>query len=92
MRNTPYAEERARASLSLEQSECRIERLFVKKERKEEIRFSWWKEGRMLPRPLDLPEKDLLSLLALGMKNDVFSDEFLAGLRDSVNVHLRGVD
>jgi hypothetical protein len=83
MRNTPYAEERARAEID----ECRIERLYVKKHKRVEYRFSWWPNGRMIPRPLDAPEKTLLKLVEEAIKQDVFEPSALDGLRRALAVH-----
>jgi len=44
-------------------------------------RFSWWKEGRMVPRPLDATEDQLLALLKNALLEGVFSQRFLANLR-----------
>jgi hypothetical protein len=72
LRNTKYAEELARAVLKLPSGdEARIERLRMKKTDTVEIRFSWWKEGRIVPRPLDLPETTLTKLLAAGIREGV---------------------
>jgi hypothetical protein len=62
-------------------SEGRIELLHVKKQNQEEIRFSWWRDGRIIPRPLDLPEAKLLDLLKDGFEKGVLSPEFLNKLR-----------
>lgn len=77
MRDTEYARELATAEIG----QSRIERLFVKDLGQEEIRFSWWKDGQMMARPLDLPEDELLELLALALKQNVFSTKFKLGLR-----------
>ena len=71
-RDTDYARE----IVSVENNGCKIERLFVKELNQEEIRFSWWKNGRMMNRPLDLPEDELLVLLELACNENVFTDEF----------------
>lgn len=76
MRSTNYANLIAEADIGGH----RIERLFVKDQNQEEIRFSWWKDGRMATRPLDLPEAELLPLLKLAIENDVFSETFLREL------------
>jgi hypothetical protein len=65
MRDTEYATETASATMNA----CRIERLYVKGEGQVEIRFSWWPDGHMANRPLDLPEEELLPLLAAAMKS-----------------------
>ncbi len=72
MRDTGYARELARADIGGH----RIERLYVKDRGEEEIRFSWWKDGRMQTRPLDLPEDQLLPLLAEAIREGVFSKRF----------------
>lgn len=76
MRDTPYATEVATAEVD----NCRIERLFVKPENQVEIRFSWWPEGNMANRPLDVPEPLLLRLMAEAIRQKVFSDDFLSDL------------
>ena len=81
-RDTPYAKELKRGTLRLQDdSEARIERLFVKSEGQEEIRLSWWKDGKMVVRPLDLPEQDLISLIAIGVSTGVFSPDGIVKLR-----------
>lgn len=83
-RDTDYAAELARATLPFPgtDEEARLERLYVKKLGQEEVRFSWWKAGRMVMRPLDLPEADLLVLLRDGAASGVLSPEFVAALRE----------
>ena len=76
MRDTEYAAELASSRLG----DIRIERLFVKPENQEEIRISWWPEGRMANRPVDVPEKDLITLLARGIREGVLSAQFLPKL------------
>jgi hypothetical protein len=69
MRDTSYATEIARASIGFDAAnEGRIERIHVKEQGQDEIRFSCWKDGRMTPRPLDLSENDLLTLLQMQSK------------------------
>ena len=84
LRDTSYATELAHGSVSFpDGSEGRLERLRFKEGTdagKEGIRFSWWKEGRMVPRPLDATEDQLLSLLRESLQKKVFSDRFPADL------------
>jgi len=83
MRDTEYATERATASIAFDASnEGRIEHIFVKETAQDEIRFSWWKDGRMTPRPLDLSENDLLTLLHNAIDGGIFTPDFRARLRD----------
>lgn len=82
MRDTPYARELITASFEFpDHSEGRIERLFVKPRAQEEIRFSWWKAKRMLPRPLDATEEQLLTLLKNAIKAGIFSENFRRQLK-----------
>ncbi len=83
MRDTDYATE-----IRTTGGEERIERLFVKESGVEEIRFSWWPNGKFAPRPLDMPEGDLLVLIGRAISNGVFSDDFLKGLQTTLNGHL----
>jgi hypothetical protein len=76
MRDTRYATEIA----SAESNHCRIERIHVKSHGRDEIRFSWWPNGRMANRPLDLPEDELLALVEQALSNGVFSGDFLRRL------------
>jgi hypothetical protein len=89
MRDTPYATERATAEVGA----CRIERIFVKAENggqgQEEIRFSWWPDGRMANRPLDVPEPLLLELMAEAIRCRVFTEPFLQGLTRLLADHAR---
>lgn len=81
-RDTTYARELASATFVDGDSEIRIERLYVKESGLEEIRFSWWRKGRLIPRPPDLPESQLLPLLGSAISEGVFSKEFLARLKE----------
>jgi hypothetical protein len=55
LRDTSYATELSTSTFtSSGGDEARVERLWIKELEREEIRLSWWKDGRLLPRPLDL--------------------------------------
>jgi hypothetical protein len=72
MRDTEYAKELASSILKFPSGdEARIERLLIKSSGQEEIRLSWWCEGRMMMRPLDLSERDLFTLLVNGIRDGV---------------------
>ena len=72
MRDTEYAKELASVSVG----GATIERLYIKEEEQEEIRFSWWKDGRLMMRPLDVTEATLLELLEQAFSEDIFTDGF----------------
>src|SRR5262245_47116000 len=76
LRDTPYATEKATA----EYRRQRIERIFIKLTKRHEIRFSWWPDGQMAPRPLDIPEDELLRLIGRAIEKNVFTPEFLNDL------------
>jgi hypothetical protein len=80
MRETRYARERATADIHGQ----RIERIFVKEQGQDEIRFSWWKDGGMMMRPLDLPESELLPLLREAIMKGVFTEQFLKELHETL--------
>ncbi len=91
MRDTEYAKELASASVPVKgqrKEDVKVERLLIKETNVVEIRWSWWVEGRMMNRPLDLPEDMLLTLFQAGMKKSVFTTDFLVGLRNRIDAHL----
>jgi hypothetical protein len=84
MRETKYAKElREPGSFKWPDgiSEARIERLLIKETEVEEIRFSWWKDGKIATRPLDIGEDDLIALFEDAVAKGVFTDTFKAKLR-----------
>ena len=86
MRDTKYATELREPGVVRwpTGSEGRIERLFIKKSSTEAIRFSWWKDGKLATRPLDLSEDDLLILFKDAVANHVFTDSFLSRLKQAL--------
>src|SRR6266567_8095102 len=88
LRDTKYARELATAKLPSGPSGSSfvaIERIYVNQAEQMEIRFSWWEGSRMMPRPLDLPEDELLPLLSAAFRAGVFSEAFTESLRVVVN-------
>jgi hypothetical protein len=83
MRDTPYATELATADID----GFRIERLRIKEHDQEAIRFSWWKDGTLTMRPLDITEPRLLPLMRSAMNQGVFTDDFLRGLQAVLAEH-----
>jgi hypothetical protein len=63
----------------------RIERVSVKDAARDEIRFSWWPNGRFSRNPLVITEDELLSLFREAIKADVFADPFLRDLGRLLN-------
>lgn len=84
MLDTTYAKELCEPGVKewpLSREEARIERLRIKATNVEEIRFSWWKNGKIVPRPLDLTEADLIELIQSAVEKNVLSPKFLSDLR-----------
>jgi len=80
MRDTPYAKELTKAA---DVDGARIELLQIVGISEPEIRFSWWKDGKFVPRPLDLSEDDLLKLMRQAiLERAVFTPKFLHGLQE----------
>jgi hypothetical protein len=83
LRETRFLRELAIAKLPIGgKAFAAVERLFVKKSKREEIRFSLWQGAKMQAKPLGLPEAELLPLLKAGLAAGVFSDDFTRGLRE----------
>ncbi len=81
LRKTAYAELCADARLELGGgAEVRLERLWVKGRAEETMRLSWWKNGRMVPRPADLSEAQLITLIERGINGKVLTPFFLRQL------------
>src|SRR5262249_25579 len=63
----------------------RIERVLVKDDGQQEIRFSWWPNGRFNRNPLVITESELLPLMSEAIRSRVVSDQFLRDLRTSLD-------
>ena len=61
--------------------EIRMERLLVKSTNEEEIRFSWWKDGKFITRPMHATEEQLLALFKDGIEKDVLTLNFRQRLK-----------
>jgi hypothetical protein len=86
LRNTAYAEELAEPAVIVFPggSEGRIEYLKFKQgdvSGEDGYRFSWWRDARLLPRPLDVTEEECLRLFETAVQRGVFAESFLKGLR-----------
>ena len=67
-----------------------IEKIIVKELNQEEIRFVYFKDTikmqeQLVARPLDLPEEDLIKLIKISIKKNVFSDQFILDLKEFIN-------
>jgi hypothetical protein len=77
MRDTDYATELVPPAVVKfpDGDEARLERLHIKSNESVAVRLSWWKDGRMMMRPLDLSEADLMRLLAKALRQGVLLPE-----------------
>lgn len=67
-----------------------IEQVFIKSKRREEIRFSLYKdtitrENRYIPRSLDLTELEFIDLIRAPLKENVFSKECIQMLKQVID-------
>lgn len=67
-----------------------IEKIFIKKKSREEIRFSVYKDTvrsdeTYIPRSLDVTEQELLQLIKEAIEKAVFSKEFIKSLNEMLN-------
>ena len=85
-RNTPYAYELASADLGGQ----RIERILVKATWQQTIRFGKWMPGRFQTRPLEIPEDELIILVADAMAAGVFTRGFIDDLRAVLDAQIDG--
>lgn len=60
---------------------ARIERIFLRDELRQAVRFSDWRGGRFNPRALEIGEDELIVLLGDAIALGVFSLAFLCELR-----------
>ena len=83
VRETKYAREVLEPAVIKwrDNSEGRIERLLIKKTNQVEIRFSWWKAGKFVTRPLYLSEDDLITLFQDAVNKNVFTNSFRSKLK-----------
>jgi hypothetical protein len=82
VRETKYAKILAEAVIGLpEGHQAKAERLIVKAWGTEELRFSWWNQGRFMPRPLDMEESDWIELFREAIMEGVFTQEFIKNLK-----------
>lgn len=68
-----------------------IEKILVKELNQEEIRFVYFKDTirmseQLVARPLDLPEKDLIKLIQISIKQNIFSKEFIFKLKEILSI------
>lgn len=56
---------------------AKAERILVKSDRKERIRFSWWPNNNYVPQALVLQEDEWIRLFDKAVKEDIFTQDFI---------------
>lgn len=90
IKSTKYCDLLVQASVIDEEYTYCIERIYIKDKKRHEIRFSLYKDtikadNRYIPRSLDVTELELIGLIKASLKENVFSDDFIAMLKQEIN-------
>ena len=76
----------ASASISLGNEVGKIERLPINEDGQGQIRFSIWRQGKLLQRPLSLTEKELVALLQDAIQEGILSRGFIGELHSVTEI------
>jgi len=87
IRSTKYCDLLKQGRVDTDRSASAIEKIYVKELGRTEIRFAYYKKtannrDRLVLRPLDLDEDELLELFDNAVKNEVFSENFRKKLKE----------
>lgn len=90
IKNTKYCQILNQGKVADEEYTYSIEKIFIKAIKRDEIRFSLYKDTRRsaeryIPRSLDVTEEQLLELIKESMTAGVFSKEFIKNLTQVLN-------
>jgi hypothetical protein len=90
IKDTKYCQILNQGKLDDEEYTYCIEKIFIKAIKREEIRFSLYKDTirsteRYIPRSLDVTEQQLLQLIKESIAGGVFSKEFVKSLAEILN-------
>ena len=77
IRETKYCTTEAEAQVD----EIRLERITLKETGGEEIRMSWWPEGRFAPRPADIEAHKFPALVGAAVAAGVFTEAEKTAMR-----------
>ena len=86
MKESAGAKKPISASVSLGDEVGKIEKLPINQDGQVQIRFSVWSQGKLLPRPLSLTEKELVDLVKAAFKEGVLSQHFIGELRSVTEI------
>lgn len=90
IKETKYCQILNQGKLPDEEYTYCIEKIFIKAIKRDEIRFSLYKDTirsmeRYIPRSLDVTEEQLLQLMKEALSKEVFSKEFIKKLSQLLN-------
>lgn len=90
IKDTRYCQILSQGKLADEEYTYCIERIFIKTIKRDEIRFSLYKDTirsqeRYIPRSLDVTEQQLLELIKVAIEGAVFSKDFVKSLAELLN-------
>lgn len=90
IKDTKYCQILSQGKLPDEEYTYCIEKIFIKAIKRNEIRFSLYKdtlrsEQRYIPRSLYVTEQQLLQLIKEAIQEEVFSKDFVKGLAEILN-------
>jgi hypothetical protein len=91
IKDTKYCQILNQGKVADEEYTYCIEKIFIKDIKREEIRFSLYKDTkksieRYIPRSLDVTEQQLLQLMKDSIEKQVFSKEFIKSLAGILNI------
>ncbi|EDU37905.1 hypothetical protein [Clostridium sporogenes] len=90
IKETKYCQILCQGKVADEEYTYSIEKIFIKSMKRDEIRFSLYKDTirsaeRYIPRSLDVTEEQLLQLIKESINAEVFSKEFIKNLSKILN-------
>ena len=90
IKETKYCKIKSQGKVGEGEYTYSIEKIYVKKLKRNEIRFCVYKATRRgnetyIPRSLDVTELELIELIKESIKNKVFSEEFITMLKQEIS-------
>ena len=90
IKETKYCKILSQASVVDDEYTYCIERIHIKAKKRDEIRFSLYKDTvladkRYVPRSLDVTELELIELIKNSIKEKVFSEEFIQMIKQEIS-------
>lgn len=89
IKSTKYCDILKQGKVNDEEYSYCIEKIYINNKKREEIRFSLYKDtltrvNRYIPRSLDVTELELIELIRVSIKEKVFSNDFIDMLKQVI--------